>query len=163
MELTLERIRELAVKTAGYEWYKDVQQTDEFWESSLTVAEGFDVVVEVLEYIQDQIGGKPLGMDLGAADGVVVLLMHYCGIQAYGIEKVEERLRVARQSCEDLGLGDDIGLGLGDWMEDAPYRALGIAVGEVDFFIFIPRRGGPSGLWRWWRRRLRKGGGWRLI
>ena len=155
MELTLERIRELAVKTAEYEWYKDVQQTDEFWESSLTVAEGFDVVVEVFEYIQDQIGGKPLGMDLGAADGVVVLLMQYCGIQAYGSEKVEERLRVARQSCEDLGVGD--------WMEDAPYRALGIAVGEVDFFIFIPRRGGPSGLWRWWRRRLWKGRGWRLI
>ena len=34
-------------------------------------------------------------------------------------------------------------------MEDAPYRALGVAVGEVDLFIFIPRRGGPSGLWRW--------------
>lgn len=139
--MELAAIRDLAEQTVQYEWHRGVQQADEFWDSSLLVEGAFEVVVEMMEYVRAQYKGKPLAVDLGAADGVIVLLMRYCGFQGYGIEKVAARLEVARRSCAGL----QVGLALGDWTGEGSYKELGVGVEAFDFFYIYPS---PHGMAR---------------
>ena len=157
MELTLESIRKFAEQAAQYQWHQSAQRADEFWASSLLEGGAFDVVVEMVAYVMGQCGESPSAVDLGAADGVMVLLMHYCGFRAYGIEKVAERLAVARRSCAVLGLADEVGLALGDWTEDGSYRQMGVGVGDIDFFYIYASPGGAVKAFEMMAERARLG------
>ena len=140
MDLTLEDLRELTRRIPDYGWHRGKQETEVFWVSSLAEEGSFDAVEALMRYIRSRYAEIPVSVDLGSAEGLVVLLMHCCGFEAYGIEKVSERFEISRQLRDELNLNEAVGLALGDWTTDEAYRQLGLDLEDIDFFYIFPSR-----------------------
>ena len=144
MDLTLEDLRELTRRIPDYGWHRGKQETEVFWVSSLAEEGSFDAVEALMRYIRSKYVEIPVSVDLGSAEGLVVLLMHCCGFEAYGIEKVSERFEVSLQLRDELSLNEAVDLALGDWTTNEPYRQLGLSVEDIDFFYIFPSKEGGA-------------------
>jgi hypothetical protein len=140
MALTLETLRALARRIPDYGWHRGKQETEVFWVSSLAEEGDFNAVADLMRHLRSRYAEIPISVDLGSAEGLVVLLMHYCGFAACGIEKVAERYEASRRLRDELSLNEAVGLALGDWTTDEAYRELGLDLEDIDLFHIFPSR-----------------------
>ena len=101
-------------------------------------------VTELIQYVRNKFAETPISIDLGSAEGLIVLLMHYYRFKSYGIERVVERLNASLQLRDNLNLAGKVGFTSGDWTEDKPFKRMGLKIEDIDFFYIYPSKGGAE-------------------